>query len=86
MGGDWANERMPVLLLTTTGRRTGRERTWPVGYVRDGDAYAVVASNGGLPAHPSRELPTSIDARGSDVRLWYQAGWDGRPPFEATTA
>jgi F420H(2)-dependent quinone reductase len=53
VGGNWANDRMPVLLLTTTGRRTGKERTWPVGYMRDGDAYVIVASNGGLAAHPS---------------------------------
>jgi deazaflavin-dependent oxidoreductase (nitroreductase family) len=52
MGGNWANDRMPVLRLTTTRRRTGKERTWPVSYIRDGDAYVVVASNGGLAAHP----------------------------------
>jgi len=38
---------MPVLLLTTTGRRSGKSRTTPLLYVRDGDAFAVVASNGG---------------------------------------
>jgi len=53
VGGNWANDRMPVLLLTTTGRRTGKERTWPVGYMRDEDAYVVVASNGGLATHPA---------------------------------
>ncbi len=53
MGGNWANDRMPVLLLTTKGRRTGKERTWPVGYMRDSDAYVIIASNGGLPAHPA---------------------------------
>jgi hypothetical protein len=52
VGGNWANERMPVLLLTTTGRRTGKERTWPVGYMRDGDAYALVASNGACTLTP----------------------------------
>jgi deazaflavin-dependent oxidoreductase (nitroreductase family) len=54
VGTNWANDRMPVLLLTTLGRRTGKERTWPVGYMRDGDeAYVVVASDGGLAAHPA---------------------------------
>ena len=38
---------MPVLLLTTTGRRSGKSRTTPLLYVRDGDAFVVVASNGG---------------------------------------
>lgn len=38
---------MPVLLLTTTGRRTGRRRTTPLSYLRDGDDYVLTASNGG---------------------------------------
>ena len=33
--------RAPVLLLTTTGRRTGERRTVPVFYLRDGDRYVV---------------------------------------------
>jgi deazaflavin-dependent oxidoreductase (nitroreductase family) len=41
-----------ALLLHTTGRRTGRRRTAALVYARDGDAYVVVASNGGAPAHP----------------------------------
>jgi F420H(2)-dependent quinone reductase len=45
--------RAPVLLLTTTGRRSGRRRTIPLLYVADGDAYVVIASNGGAPSHPS---------------------------------
>ena len=53
LGRNWANDRMPVLLLTTTGRRTGQARTWPVGYLLDGQAYVIVASNGGLPKHPA---------------------------------
>ncbi len=53
LGGNWANDRMPVLLLTTTGRRTRQPRTWPVGYTMDGQDYVVVASNGGLPKHPA---------------------------------
>lgn len=43
---------MPVLLLTTVGRRSLRRRTQPVGYVPDGDALLVVASNGALTSHP----------------------------------
>ena len=38
---------MPVLLLTTTGRRSGKSRTNPLLFVRDGDAFVVVGSNGG---------------------------------------
>ena len=44
---------MPILLLTTTGRKTGQPRTWPVGYLEDGDDLVVVASAGGLPTHPA---------------------------------
>jgi deazaflavin-dependent oxidoreductase (nitroreductase family) len=40
------------LLLTTTGRRSGRERTVPVLYMRDGGNYVVVASNAGSDRHP----------------------------------
>ena len=39
--------RSPVLLLTTTGRRTGRARTTPLLYIEDGDRLVVVASYGG---------------------------------------
>jgi F420H(2)-dependent quinone reductase len=41
-----------ALLLHTTGRRTRRRRTAALVYARDGDAYVVVASNGGAPQHP----------------------------------
>jgi deazaflavin-dependent oxidoreductase (nitroreductase family) len=41
-----------ILLLTTTGRRTGSPTTTPLIYENDGDAYVIVASKGGAPAHP----------------------------------
>jgi deazaflavin-dependent oxidoreductase (nitroreductase family) len=44
---------VPTLLLTTTGRRTGTERTTPLIFGRDGDDYLVVASMGGAPRHPA---------------------------------
>jgi deazaflavin-dependent oxidoreductase (nitroreductase family) len=44
---------LPVLLLTTTGRKTGRRRTTPLLYVEEGDRYVVVASAGGAPSHPA---------------------------------
>ncbi len=43
---------MPVLLLTTTGRRTGRPRTTPLTYFEDGDDLVVVGSNGGEDTPP----------------------------------
>lgn len=43
----------PVLLLTTTGAKTGRPRLVPLVYSRDGDHLVIVASKGGAPAHPA---------------------------------
>lgn len=44
---------LPVLLLTTTGRRSGKSRTVPLSYYDDGDALVVVGSKGGSPQHPA---------------------------------
>ena len=43
----------PFLLLTTTGRKTGRLRTTPVLYLEDGSDLVVVASFGGNDMHPA---------------------------------
>ena len=42
----------PMLLLRTIGRRSREPRTAALLYVRDGDAYVVIASKGGAPQHP----------------------------------
>ena len=44
--------KSPVLLLNTTGRKTGRQRTTPLLYLQDGDNLILVASYGGAPKHP----------------------------------
>jgi deazaflavin-dependent oxidoreductase (nitroreductase family) len=44
---------LPVVMLTTTGARTGRPRTLPVLGFRDGERLIVVASNYGRPHHPA---------------------------------
>ena len=44
---------VPTLLLTATGRRTGRKLTSPLIFARDGDDYLIVASTGGAPRHPN---------------------------------
>jgi deazaflavin-dependent oxidoreductase (nitroreductase family) len=41
-----------ILLLTTTGRRSGEERTTPLIHRTDGDRWVIVASKGGTPDHP----------------------------------
>ena len=43
----------PVLLLTTTGAKSGQPRLAPLVYSRDGDHYVIVASKGGAPTHPA---------------------------------
>lgn len=43
----------PVLLLTTTGRKSGRSWTVPVMYQTDGDRWVIIASNGGKARHPA---------------------------------
>ena len=43
----------PVLLLTTVGRKTGKIRTTPLLYMKDGDRIAIVASNAGRDREPS---------------------------------
>jgi deazaflavin-dependent oxidoreductase (nitroreductase family) len=41
-----------TLLLTTSGRKTGKPTTSPLIYAQTGDDYVIVASKGGAPAHP----------------------------------
>lgn len=45
--------KAPMLLLTTTGRKTGKRRTMPLLYLEDGNSLVVVASAGGQPKHPA---------------------------------
>lgn len=45
-------EKRPLLLLTTTGKRSGKHHTTPMMYIPDSDRLLVVASNAGAPSHP----------------------------------
>ena len=65
--------RLPVLLLTTIGRKSGRLRTQPLVYTQVGDGYAVIASKGGAPQHPLwylnlREDPFATVTVGRETR------------------
>jgi len=54
-GGRWLGRfpsGAPVCLLTTAGRKSGRRRSVPLLYLRDGNDFVVVASQGGAPQHP----------------------------------
>jgi deazaflavin-dependent oxidoreductase (nitroreductase family) len=71
--------RAPVLLLTTTGRRSGEPRTAPVVYLADGDRYVVIGSNAGntrapawalnLRANPEAEVEVRGDRRRVRARV-----------------
>jgi deazaflavin-dependent oxidoreductase (nitroreductase family) len=47
---------LPALVITTTGRRSGRPRDNPLAYLADGDAYVVIGSNWGRTHHPAWTL------------------------------
>jgi deazaflavin-dependent oxidoreductase (nitroreductase family) len=53
-----------ILLLTTTGRRSGEARTTPLIHRRDADRFVIVASKGGAPEHPEwfRNMETDPEA------------------------
>ncbi|MGC1185573.1 MAG: nitroreductase family deazaflavin-dependent oxidoreductase [Candidatus Dormiibacterota bacterium] len=51
LGGNF--EGAPVLLLHSTGARSGEERVSPVMYMADGERYLVFASKGGAPTNPA---------------------------------
>jgi deazaflavin-dependent oxidoreductase (nitroreductase family) len=50
VGGMWAGR--PLLLLTTTGAKSGKRYTHPTMYLADGNRLLVFASKGGAPTHP----------------------------------
>ncbi len=48
--GDFGDQ---LALLTTTGARSGEQRTTPLMFHRDGDRYVVIASKAGAPDNPA---------------------------------
>lgn len=61
VGGRW--EGRGLVLLTTTGRKSGRKHTTPMVYTRDGDRLLVYASKAGAPTHPDWYLNLVADPR-----------------------
>ncbi len=51
VGGVW--EGRPLLILTTTGAKSGQRRTTPVMYLPDGDRLLVFATKAGAPTNPA---------------------------------
>ena len=52
-----------ILVLTTTGRRSGEPRSVPLIFGRDGDRLVLVASLGGAPYHPIWYLNVGDDPK-----------------------
>lgn len=50
VGGHFENT--PLLLLHTTGAKSGQLRINPVAYVKDGERFVIIASKGGAPENP----------------------------------
>jgi deazaflavin-dependent oxidoreductase (nitroreductase family) len=69
VGHDWNDTS--VLILHTTGRKSGETRKHPLIYGRDGDDYLIVASKGGAPEHPGwyKNLVAHPDAT---IQVWDQ--------------
>jgi deazaflavin-dependent oxidoreductase (nitroreductase family) len=67
--------RAPVLLLTTTGRRSGQARTAPVVYLADRDRFVVIGSNAGNARPPAWALnlrakpDADVEVRGRRVAV-----------------
>jgi deazaflavin-dependent oxidoreductase (nitroreductase family) len=64
--------RRQILVLTTRGRRSGKERTVPLQYFPDGEAMVVVAANSGLPSPPVwyvRRRPEPRGAMMAEVKI-----------------
>jgi len=61
VGGSWQGR--DLLLLTTTGRKSGKQHTTPTAYTRDGDRLLVYASNSGAPTHPGWYLNLLADPK-----------------------
>ena len=78
VGHDWNG--VQTLILTTTGRKSGEERSTPLIYGNEGDNPVVVASKGGAPEPPAWYLNLAEDP---DVQV--QVGAD-RFPARARTA
>jgi deazaflavin-dependent oxidoreductase (nitroreductase family) len=72
--------REGILLLTTTGRRTGEPRTTPMMFDRDGDDLLVIASNVGADKHPDWYLNLVENA---DVIV--EVGDESFPALASTT-
>ncbi|MFI5315174.1 MAG: nitroreductase family deazaflavin-dependent oxidoreductase [Myxococcota bacterium] len=71
IGGRMGAQR--ILLLTTTGRRSGAQRTVPLVYFEDGERLVLIASNGGASSDPQwwknlQQRPEALVQVGAETR------------------
>jgi deazaflavin-dependent oxidoreductase (nitroreductase family) len=77
---------VPILLLTTTGRKSGEPKTTPLIFAKDGDDYLVVASQGGAPTDPlwfknlQADANAEIQVKGEHIKVTGRAATDEEKP------
>ena len=84
----------PLLLLTTTGRKSGTPRTMPLVYSTDGDHLVIIASKGGAPTNPdwyhnlvaNPEVTIELGAETFDARATVVAGAERERLYEQQAA
>ena len=84
----------PLLLLTTTGAKSGEQRTTPLVYTTDGDRFVIIASKGGAPSNPAwyhnltanPEATVELGAERFQVRAEAAQGEERDRLFEAQAA
>lgn len=71
------NAMVPTLLLTTTGRKSGRQLVLPLIYGKTPKGYAIIASKGGAPTHPvwylNLQANPQVDVQVKDLRFQARA-------------
>ncbi|HET7094750.1 MAG TPA: nitroreductase family deazaflavin-dependent oxidoreductase [Thermomicrobiales bacterium] len=88
----WADR--PLLLLTTTGAKSGQPRTTPLLYSTDGDRFVVIASKGGEPTNPDwyhnllANPEATVEVGGETFPVWatIAAGAERRRLFDQQAA
>ena len=76
-GGRLGNQMggQTILLLHHVGAKSGKKYATPLGFVKDGDAYAIVAAAAGQPSHPGwyhnlqKHPQTTIEIRGKRINV-----------------
>lgn len=83
-----------LLILTTTGAKSGLPRSRPLAFIRDGDAYVIVGSNGGQELPPSwleniqKDPAVTIEVGGQTLKATAEVtqGDERRRLFDAVIA